>query len=120
MPGGPAPFGPFAGLPGKRPRDEGQPDGRAVRRQCRCGPGHEVIRVDDNRGVSPGLADGGLQLAQPLQPDRIDVQAGVQRVAGRCDLLGTANTRRPCVSLRSQATSGSGEPKVRPPASVSP
>lgn len=47
-----------------------------------------------NRRVSPGIADSRLQLAQLLQPDRVDAHVGEQRVAGRCDLLGTADEER--------------------------
>src|SRR5271168_5468342 len=54
---GPAPLRPFTVLPGERTWIEGQPDGRAVRRHRRRGSCHEVIGVDDNRRVPPGIAD---------------------------------------------------------------
>ena len=60
---GPAPLGPFTGLPAERPRIEGQPGGRALRRHGRRGSCHEVIGVDDDRGVPAGFADSGLHLA---------------------------------------------------------
>ena len=64
-------------------RDERQPDGCAVRRHRRLGSGHEVVGVDDDRAVSPGVADGGVQLVQRLEPDVLDahVADGCSNVA---------------------------------------
>ena len=77
---GPPPLGPLARLPGERLRDERQPDGCAVRRHRRFGSCHEVVGVDDDRAVSPGVADGGVQLVQRLEPDAFDAHVGILRV----------------------------------------
>ena len=78
-------------VPTERPRDERQPDGCAVRRHRRSGSCSEVVGVDHDRGVPSGVADGGVQLAQRLEPDRVDAHAGEQRVVGCCDFLGAAD-----------------------------
>ncbi len=78
---GPALLRPFTGLPGERPWDEGQPDGRAVGRHRRLGSCHEVIGVDDNRSVPPGFADSGLDASPVGHGPGIGVQARVRRAA---------------------------------------
>ncbi|MGH9245486.1 MAG: hypothetical protein ACRD29_14460 [Acidimicrobiales bacterium] len=52
------------------------------------------VGVDDDRAVSTGLADCGVQLVQRLQTDRVDAHVGLYRVGRRCDLLWTADEER--------------------------
>jgi hypothetical protein len=90
----PPPLRPFAGLPAKCLWDKRQLDGRAVGRQRRFGTGHEVVGVDDDRAVSPGVADCGVQLMQRLKPDLVGAHLGSQRMVGRCDFLGATDQER--------------------------
>ena len=77
-PCGPTPLGPFARLPREGLWDVGELDGRAVRRHRRCGSCDEIIGVDDDRAVSSGVADCGVQLVQRLQTDRVDADAALR------------------------------------------
>src|ERR1700722_13966838 len=92
--GGPAPLGLLTLLPGKRPGIEGKSDDGTVRSHRRTRPGHQVIRVNDDWRVPACSTDGGLQLAQPLHPDRVNGHRWKQGVVGRRDFLRAAQEER--------------------------